>query len=174
MPPDRSDAVVASPLPEARPVRLIRLSRAAHPGRVRPTALAVLVAAAGLAGLARWLRPDPRGLGTHEQLGFRQCGFVFATGLPCPTCGMTTAFSHMAHGQPLAALEANPMGAMLAVGVYLAGAGALVSLVTGRAWTANWQRIGGMRLVIGGLGLLAASWGFKIAWGLAQGTLPIR
>lgn len=62
------------------------------------------------------LHPDPRGLGTHEQLFLRPCSFYSQTGLPCPTCGMTTAFAHMAHGNVREAFVAQPMGALGFVG----------------------------------------------------------
>jgi hypothetical protein len=44
-----------------------------------------------------------------------RCEFLYRTGLPCPSCGMTTSFSHMAHGQPLASVYVQPMGAVLCV-----------------------------------------------------------
>jgi len=44
------------------------------------------------------------------------CPFRGATGLPCLSCGCTHAFAAIAHLHPLAALEANPLGAALALG----------------------------------------------------------
>lgn len=64
-------------------------------------------------GLSSWLHPDPRGFGTHQQLGLPPCRFRASSGLPCPGCGLTTSFAHMAHGQPLAALRAHLMGPLL-------------------------------------------------------------
>lgn len=75
--------------------------------------------AAGLLGIlvvAASLRPDLAGHGTHEQLGLPACGFLGATGHPCPTCGMTTAFAHVAHAHFGAAARAQPFGALLALG----------------------------------------------------------
>ena len=66
----------------------------------------VLVAAA-------MLEPDVRGYGTHTQLGLPPCGFRFLTGLPCPGCGLTTAFAHAIRGEWLSALSANPLGMLL-------------------------------------------------------------
>ncbi|NBO19844.1 MAG: DUF2752 domain-containing protein, partial [Proteobacteria bacterium] len=52
-----------------------------------------LSATLGLSNV-RWLTPDARGLGTHEQLGLPPCGFYLWYGLPCPSCGMTTSWPH--------------------------------------------------------------------------------
>lgn len=65
-------------------------------------------------GLARRLDPDPRGYGTHTQLGLPPCAFLAATGRPCPTCGMTTAFARLAHADPAGSWRANPAGSLLA------------------------------------------------------------
>src|SRR5205085_5851795 len=92
--------------------------RRADRGRLgRATRLALVVAAIGLMGilgLARWLEPDPRGYGTHLQLGLAPCGFLRMTGRPCPTCGMTTAFAWSARGRFDRAWRANPAGSLLA------------------------------------------------------------
>jgi hypothetical protein len=76
-------------------------------------AIAGLVLLAVL-GLARWLRPDPRGFGTHGQLGLPPCQFRATIGLPCPSCGLTTAFAWMVRGRPDQAWRANPAGCVLA------------------------------------------------------------
>ena len=59
------------------------------------------------------LNPDPRGVGTHEQLGLPPCAFLIEHGIPCVSCGMTTAFTAMAHLRPGLAWQANPFGILL-------------------------------------------------------------
>lgn len=59
---------------------------------------------------AAFLTPDPSGHGTHTQLGLPPCGFLVITGCPCPGCGLTTAFAHLAHLDPVGAARANPFG----------------------------------------------------------------
>jgi len=66
-------------------------------------------------GLALWLRPDARGFGTHQQLGLPPCMFEAMVGLPCPGCGLTTSFAHMARGHFLEAFGAHLMGPFLFV-----------------------------------------------------------
>ena len=65
-------------------------------------------------GIARWLVPDPRGFGTHTQLGLSPCLFAAATGKLCPTCGMTTSFAWFARGRLDRSWRANPAGSLLA------------------------------------------------------------
>jgi len=59
---------------------------------------------------SRLLTPSASGVGTHMQLGLPACGFLVLFGKPCPACGLTTAFAHLAHGSLLASLHANPLG----------------------------------------------------------------
>ncbi len=92
--------------PDGSPARLGRKARLALVG----WALALLA----VLGLARWLRPDPRGFGTHTQLGLGPCAFRAATGHPCPTCGMTTSFAWFARGEWGRSWRANPAGSLLA------------------------------------------------------------
>ncbi len=79
--------------------------------------LLVLVAAglAALLGVARWLEPDPRGYGTHTQLGLGPCAFATITGRPCPTCGMTTSFAWFSRGCLARSWQANPGGCLIAL-----------------------------------------------------------
>ncbi len=83
-----------------------------------PTRGLLLLAAAGLAGLlglARCLVPDPRGYGTHVQLGLQPCTFATLTGRPCPTCGMTTAFAWFMRARLDRSWQANPAGCLFAL-----------------------------------------------------------
>jgi len=127
---------------------------------------AVLAAAGGMIILtAVRLRPHTSGSGTHQQLGLPACSFQVRTGMPCPSCGMTTAFAATAHGQFALALAAHPFGlfAFCAV-VALTGAG-LAELGTGRNVLAKarpglWWLWCGLAAMFGGWAwkLVAAGW----------------
>jgi Protein of unknown function (DUF2752) len=83
-----------------------------------PIRCSFLVAAACLAGLlvvARKLEPDPRGFGTHTQLGLPGCAFLTVTGRLCPTCGMTTSFAWLTRGRIDRSWQANPAGCLYAL-----------------------------------------------------------
>lgn len=92
----------------------IRSEHARLGGRTRLGLFALALGLAGALGLARRLEPDPRGHGTHEQLGLAPCAFARLAGEPCPSCGMTTAFAWSARGRPGRAWGANPAGSLLA------------------------------------------------------------
>ncbi|MDP6506585.1 MAG: DUF2752 domain-containing protein [Planctomycetota bacterium] len=72
-----------------------------------------------LLGIAAWLKPNPMGMGTHEQLGLPSCSFLIHYGKPCPFCGMTTSYSHMVRGQVLQSARTHPLGAILAFVTFL-------------------------------------------------------
>ncbi|MEX2168731.1 MAG: DUF2752 domain-containing protein [Pirellulales bacterium] len=68
---------------------------------------------AGLLTTARWLVPNPAGIGTHEQLGLEPCLMLRLWHIQCPSCGMTTAWSHAVRGQLTNAARANLGGAVI-------------------------------------------------------------
>ena len=101
------------------------------PGRL----LALMIGLACLTVMvtAARLNPSPTGIGTHTELGLDQCQFALRTGLPCPSCGMTTSFAWLARGNLLAAFYVQPMGALLGLLTILATWTGFYVAVTGRA-----------------------------------------
>ncbi|MCG3128749.1 MAG: hypothetical protein CHACPFDD_03640 [Phycisphaerae bacterium] len=140
----------------------------------RSGAAVVALAALGPLVVAVRLQPSPAGYGTHTQLGDGPCGMLVVTGLPCPTCGMTTAFAHAVRGRWLRAAYAQPAGFVLALAAgataVLAGRGAL----TGRFPDLERWGLGPQRLFVALLVLLIAGWAFKLAAGILDGSLPAR
>ncbi len=68
-----------------------------------------------LAGIGIWwmafsLVPSPNRFGTHTQLGLAKCPTMAQTGVPCPTCGMTTAAAWLARGHFRNSIKSNPAG----------------------------------------------------------------
>jgi Protein of unknown function (DUF2752) len=127
----------------------------------RLPAAGVFLACAAVLGVSAWLRPDPRGYGTHEQLKMGRCGMLVTTGLPCPTCGMTTAFAHTVRGQWITAVRAQPAGFLLclatAATALAAGRAALTGAWPVRAllWLTPYRLFGGLLL------LLLGGWAYK-------------
>jgi hypothetical protein len=70
----------------------------------------IFLTCAAMLAVGLKLHPDSNGAGTHQQLGFPPCGLLATTGIPCPTCGCTTAVSYLAHGHPLASFLTQPFG----------------------------------------------------------------
>jgi hypothetical protein len=54
--------------------------------------------------------------------GFTLCPLRLFTGLPCPGCGMTRAFAHLAKGEWSAAVHDHPLAPLLAAELALAWA----------------------------------------------------
>jgi hypothetical protein len=125
-----------------------------------------LVAGSGpVLAIAAWLEPDPAGVGTHKQLGLGGCTVLTLVGWPCPMCGMTTCFTHMAHFEPFAAVQVQPFGVLLYL-VTLAAFGLGVSALAG---SALWRQL--IQVVLrheipvaaGTLIGMAAGWLYKCA-----------
>jgi hypothetical protein len=127
----------------------------------RTVAATVVLAAAGSAWLLARLTPDPRGFDTHTQLGMAPCRWPGAYGVPCPTCGATTAACLLVHGRPLQAVAAQPFGAALAAAGLVAGAVALWCLLRRRSFLDVAAQAPWPRLFVVGSVLLLGSWLYK-------------
>ncbi len=144
---------------QAPPITMVE-ARVAAAGQASSTrrrlvAVVVTLAAATILGLAAYLEPSPTGVGTHTQLpAMPTCGWLVTMDLPCPTCGMTTAFAHAANGNLLAAIGAQPLGAVLALATAMA-------LLVGGYTAVTGSRAGAV---------FASLWGRRAAWILAAGA----
>lgn len=84
-------------------------------GRYRAINTLLFIGAALILGVATTLDPDPRGTGTHLQLGLQPCVFLSSWGIPCPACGWTTSFALMVNFKVIAAFITQPFGAILSL-----------------------------------------------------------
>jgi hypothetical protein len=130
--------------------------------------LTAIILAAGLSALlllAAVLRPDPRHYGTHQQLGLPPCSFTVLFGKRCPTCGMTTAWSHLVRGQPIGALRASVSGSLLGALALLAVPWLVISAIRGR-WL-GWapEAVAAARVALAVAAITLVEWGVRLLAG---------
>ncbi len=118
-------------------------------------AFIVVFMAAIILVVAWLLSPDPDGYGTHRKLLIIPCIFRTITGLPCPFCGMTTAFAFMARLEVAQAFGAHVLGPAAYLLTWAAGLRGAYSLTRGLPLVPAWM--GGLRgttvfLIVVGLG----------------------
>jgi hypothetical protein len=122
----------------------------------------VSIAAITLLMVAVYVQPASEGIGTHQQLGLPQCGWILAANIPCPTCGMTTAWSHTVRGEFPSAFLAQPMGMLLAIGTMCVAVGGGISAMTGYSFNGMLYRFAPSKVFIVIAIVTLASWGLKI------------
>lgn len=125
--------------------------------------LLVLLLAVFVLGASRWLTPSTTGVGTHEQLGLPPCGMLAWLGIPCPACGLTTAFAHLAHGDVLASLHVHPLGLPLFLVTCSTVPAALWALLRGVPMMAAIDRVQGDRAALYFVLASLAVWGIRLA-----------
>jgi hypothetical protein len=130
--------------------------------RIRQHAVVWMLLTGTVLALAALVQPEEDGTGTHTQLGLRRCSILLTYDLPCPTCGMTTAFAWAARGRWLAAAKAQPAGCVLALACVVLLIRAGIALATGRTVRVNWYRVRPTWVLLALLGLLTAGWAYKI------------
>ena len=153
------------------PIPLIEVTQQlARTGQPLTPAGRTLVALLGLVllvvwGLAAWLEPDARGYGTHERLGLPPCSFQQLTGRPCPSCGMTTAFARLAHGQLIASAQANPGGFLVALISLVLAPWSLASAKQGHLIGVTAPDRALLVLLLPIIGVSLAAWLLRLAFG---------
>jgi len=89
------------------------------------------------------------------------CPVRALAGIPCATCGMTHAFVALAHGDPVAALGASPLGTLVAAAAWAFAVAALARAASG----APWPRLPSRAVragVAAGLCALLANWAWLV------------
>ncbi len=127
--------------------------------------LGIAIAFAGL-----WLLQR---VGLDFGLLFGPCGFRQRTGLPCPTCGMTTAVLAFARGEVVTAFYLQPAAGLLCSLLVLGAFFALLTAVSGVYFIIFDRLFAEIRLkhaVVGLLVILAAGWVVTLARALAAQT----
>jgi hypothetical protein len=111
----------------------------------------------------------PKTHGTHQQLGLPPCSFNAATGWPCPSCGFTTCFSLVAHGDFANAFRVNSVGTLFAL--YCLGLipWALVSAYRRRVyWVRSVEKFAVVSLIVM-VTLMLGRWAILIGWNYLRG-----
>jgi hypothetical protein len=135
---------------------------------VRGSLIGIALGLAAVFAIARWLDPfgadgSPLLMGTHRQIGLPPCTFYTLTGLPCPSCGMTTSFALLVRGDVVDSLQANAVGTLLAVCCLAFIPWSLACVVRGR-WLAVEAPLRILsRFLIAFVVLLLARWGVVLA-----------
>lgn len=107
------------------------------PERMSPKGVRRFCAMAFLGGMmiliiACLLKPDPRGYGTHQQLGLPPCLTSVMLGVKkCPGCGLTTGFAHLVRGNVADAWQSNPMSLLFFSAMLICMGCALHGMLTG-------------------------------------------
>jgi hypothetical protein len=139
-----------------------------HPGLEKSSTSEKLIQLAIHAGCVSslvvgwWLQPNPAGVGTHTSLGFPPCGFYAVTGVPCPTCGVTTAFVLGAHLQLVQSFFVQPFGFLVFVAVCATALTVILFLLTGRSVFKLKLKVNAYKIAISLIAFVVVSWGYKI------------
>lgn len=104
-------------------------------------------------------------------LPIQTCTFLSWTGIPCPLCGGTRAFSSMVVGDGSAAFTQSPLASLFFVGVVVVFAWNALALATGlRIRRGRWLRFESRRKrwAFGAIAalLILANWGYRLQAGL--------
>jgi hypothetical protein len=144
-------------------------------GWARGLLLGVALGLVGVFAIAWWLDPygsdgSPLLMETHRQLGLPPCTFKEITGLPCPSCGMTTSFALLVRGDLGNSLRANAVGTLLAGLFLLLVPWCLASAARGRTLFVRSVEKAVTLTVLAFLGLMLLRWAIIVGLAWAHKT----
>lgn len=118
-----------------------------------------------LTAVVAWLLiPDPSGMGTHRALGLPECWFHTLTGKPCPSCGLTTSFVHLMHGNIRLSFKSHPLGPVIFALFAWASALSLLEFRGRKTVLDSLLRGHHFKWVGGGSALFMAVWAGRLLW----------
>lgn len=83
----------------------------------------------------------PLTMQTHMQLGLPPCKFYEMFNKPCPSCGLTTSFALLMHGDLTGSVRANAVGTLLAAFCFALVPWSLLVALRGRyLWVRSLER----------------------------------
>ncbi|QDT45510.1 hypothetical protein Pan241w_56350 [Gimesia alba] len=109
-------------------------------------------------------KPDPRGFGTHQRLGFAPCVIRNQLSIPCPSCGMTTSFSHFVRGQIRQSAQANTSGLVLAIVCLVMIPWSWISVYRKRLWLVSNPEVCLLWLMCGLVMITVAEWALRLTF----------
>ena len=122
----------------------------------------ILSGCVGAIIIGRMLMPSPSGIGTHTLLGFPPCGFYKITGIPCPTCGVTTSFVLAAHLKFKESILTQPVGFFVFILVFLCAVAAAIFFLAGKSLFNLNLKVSGYKIAIAIIIFVLISWIYKI------------
>ena len=132
---------------------------------VRITGACIMLACIAMLSVGASLKPNQNGYGTHTSIGLPPCGWAAATGTPCASCGMTTAVTHVSHGDFASGFVTQPAGALVAIAASVALWAGTHALATGAHTGAMFGfllRPTGIAIIVG---IILAAWAYKwVTW----------
>jgi hypothetical protein len=134
---------------------------------VRGTLVGIALGLTALFAVAAYLNPyrsdgSARRMETHMQLGLPECTFKQVTGLPCPSCGMTTSFALTIRGDFSDAIRANSVGVLLALTLLVVIPWCTASALCRRTMFFQSVERALMVIVIGLLSLMLVRWAILV------------
>lgn len=113
-------------------------------------------------GLLFWLTPSPNDIGTHRQLIPVPCPFNVILSLPCPSCGMTTSLSFLAHGDILSSLRSHPVGPVVFIFVLAIMIFAISGAITSNPWWKICEKRWFQNVLLCAISLYIVVWLFRL------------